>query len=72
MLLPILIVVDNYKSYRDFLFGHPMFCIAFTLNLLYGSIMRVALCRVQHHITTAIIYMSDYNNRKSNGIEWRW
>ena len=56
MLLTILIVVDNYKSYGDLHFGHPMFCIAFTLNLLYGSIMRVALCRVQHLITAAILY----------------
>ena len=46
MLLTILIVVDNYKSYRDYLlFGHPMFCIAFTLNLLYGSIMRITYMR---------------------------
>ena len=26
------------------------------MNLLYGSIMRVALCRVQHFITAAILY----------------
>ena len=56
MLLTILIVVDNYNSYRDLLFRHPMFRIAFTLNLLYGLIMRVALCRVQHLITAAILY----------------
>ena len=62
MLLTILIVVDNYKSYRDLLFRHPMFRIAFTLNLLYESIMRVALCRVQHLITAAILYfLCGYN-----------
>ena len=51
VLVTILIVVDNYNSYRDLLFRHLMFRIAFNyyMNLLYGSIMRVALCRVQHH-----------------------
>ena len=64
VLVTILIVVDNYKSYRDLLFGHPMFCIAFTLNLLYGSIMRVALCRVQHLITAAILYFMWLQQKK--------
>ena len=77
VLLTILIVVDNYKSYRDLLFRHPMFRIAFTLNLLYESIMRVALCRVQHLITAAILYFmwlqqNKYWLKMKNDGLWRW